>query len=160
MLKIVIKETSYMFSSFNWWYDFFFYFRTMILHWHVLLLLHTVWFSLYSVHSLLWWVQHYINNKIEFHHHKMIIEWITKQWNIHDLFLFAQFLRPSAAGSGIPEVTGFLNGTMVRHIFNVKTLAVKFFSCVAAVGCGLPVGPEGPMIHMGYTIDTVPATLF
>lgn len=62
------------------------------------------------------------------------------------------FLRPSAAGSGIPEVTGFLNGTMVRHIFNVKTLAVKFFSCVAAVGCGLPVGPEGPMIHMGALV--------
>ncbi|XP_022340708.1 chloride channel protein C-like isoform X1 [Crassostrea virginica] len=62
------------------------------------------------------------------------------------------FLRPSAGGSGIPEVTGFLNGTMVRHIFNVKTLAVKFFSCVAAVGCGLPVGPEGPMIHMGALV--------
>ncbi|XP_021349957.1 chloride channel protein C-like isoform X2 [Mizuhopecten yessoensis] len=62
------------------------------------------------------------------------------------------FLRPSASGSGIPEVTGFLNGTQIRHIFNVKTLLVKFFSCVAAVGCGLPVGPEGPMIHMGALV--------
>jgi len=60
-----------------------------------------------------------------------------------------QFLRPDAAGSGIPEVTSFLNGTHVRHIFNIKTLVVKFLSCMAAVGCGLPVGPEGPMIHMG-----------
>ncbi|XP_071176665.1 chloride channel protein C-like isoform X2 [Mytilus edulis] len=62
------------------------------------------------------------------------------------------FLRPSASGSGIPEVSGFLNGTHLRHIFNIKTLAVKFFSCVAAVGCGLPVGPEGPMIHMGALV--------
>jgi chloride channel 7 len=60
-----------------------------------------------------------------------------------------QFLRPSAAGSGIPELIGFLNGTIVRHIFNVKTMAVKFFSCVFAVASGLPVGPEGPMIHLG-----------
>ncbi|KAJ8303302.1 hypothetical protein KUTeg_019698 [Tegillarca granosa] len=62
------------------------------------------------------------------------------------------FWRPVAGGSGIPEVTGFLNGTNVRHIFNIQTLVVKFFSCVAAVGCGFPVGPEGPMIHMGALI--------
>jgi chloride channel 7 len=43
----------------------------------------------------------------------------------------------------------FLNGTVVRHIFNVKTLIIKFLSCVCAVAAGLPVGPEGPMIHMG-----------
>ncbi|XP_022108381.1 chloride channel protein C-like isoform X2 [Acanthaster planci] len=61
-------------------------------------------------------------------------------------------LRPSAAGSGLPELIGFLNGTLVRHIFNVKTLAVKFASCICAVSSGLPVGPEGPMIHMGSLI--------
>ena len=61
-------------------------------------------------------------------------------------------LRPSAAGSGLPELIGFLNGTVVRHIFNIKTLVVKFFSCVLAVGGGFPVGPEGPMIHMGSLV--------
>jgi chloride channel 7 len=58
--------------------------------------------------------------------------------------------RPAAAASGLPELIGFLNGTIVRHIFNVKTFLAKFFSCLAAVASGLPVGPEGPMIHMGY----------
>ena len=29
-------------------------------------------------------------------------------------------------------------------------MVVKFFSCVCAVASGLPVGPEGPMIHLGY----------
>ncbi|XP_071958229.1 chloride channel protein C-like isoform X2 [Antedon mediterranea] len=62
------------------------------------------------------------------------------------------FLRPSAAGSGMPELIGFLNGTLVRNIFNVKTLVVKFLSCLCAVSSGLPVGPEGPMIHMGSLI--------
>ena len=61
-------------------------------------------------------------------------------------------MRPSAAGSGMPELIGFLNGALIRHIFNVKTLAAKFFSCAFAVGGGLPVGPEGPMIHMGALV--------
>ncbi|XP_046549442.1 chloride channel protein B-like [Haliotis rubra] len=62
------------------------------------------------------------------------------------------FWRPSAGGSGIPEVTGFLNGTNIRHIFNLQTMIVKFLSCVAAIGCGMPVGPEGPMIHLGALV--------
>ncbi|KAK3764217.1 hypothetical protein RRG08_044143 [Elysia crispata] len=57
--------------------------------------------------------------------------------------------RPSAGGSGLPEVTGFLNGTQVKKIFSIKTLVAKFVSCTAAIGCGMPIGPEGPMIHMG-----------
>lgn len=62
------------------------------------------------------------------------------------------FLRSSAGGSGIPEVTGFLNGTLVRHVFNIKTMFVKFISCTLAVGGGMPVGPEGPMIHLGALV--------
>ncbi|XP_035227060.1 chloride channel protein D-like isoform X2 [Stegodyphus dumicola] len=61
-------------------------------------------------------------------------------------------LRPSAGGSGLPEIIAYLNGTIVRHIFNVKTLGVKFLSCVFAVASGMPVGPEGPMVHLGSLI--------
>lgn len=38
------------------------------------------------------------------------------------------------------------------QIFNVQTLLVKFASCATAVGSGLPVGPEGPMVHIGAMI--------
>lgn len=38
------------------------------------------------------------------------------------------------------------------QVFNVQTLIVKFASCVLAVGSGLPVGPEGPMVHIGAMI--------
>ncbi|XP_059079772.1 chloride channel protein C-like [Tigriopus californicus] len=62
------------------------------------------------------------------------------------------YIRPSAESSGMPELIGFLNGTLIRHIFNLKTLVVKFLSCAFAVASGMPVGPEGPMIHMGALI--------
>ena len=58
-------------------------------------------------------------------------------------------ISPSAAGSGTPELISFLNGTMIPQLFNIKTFLVKFASCALAVGAGLPVGPEGPMIHLG-----------
>ena len=60
-----------------------------------------------------------------------------------------QFICQEAGGSGIPEVIGFLNGTVMRHVLNLPAICVKFFSCSCAVGAGLPVGPEGPMIHIG-----------
>jgi chloride channel 7 len=36
--------------------------------------------------------------------------------------------------------------------FQVQTLIVKFLSCAFAVGCGMPVGYEGPMIHLGSLV--------
>eukprot|EP01065_Artemidia_motanka_P008666 TRINITY_DN14364_c0_g1_i1.p1 TRINITY_DN14364_c0_g1~~TRINITY_DN14364_c0_g1_i1.p1 ORF type:complete len:991 (+),score=152.67 TRINITY_DN14364_c0_g1_i1:47-2974(+) len=59
---------------------------------------------------------------------------------------------PSSAGSGVPEVMAHLNGVRMRGNMNLKTLVAKWFGCALAVGCGLPVGPEGPMIHMGAIV--------
>ena len=47
------------------------------------------------------------------------------------------YFRPSAGGSGIPELIAFLNGTSIRHIYNVRTLLAKFASCAFAVSSGL-----------------------
>ncbi|XP_064610554.1 chloride channel protein C-like [Liolophura sinensis] len=87
---------------------------------------------------------------------RLVVAWI---WSLGYTLLFVMagtasvvLLRPSAGGSGIPEVIGFLNGTVIRHIFNVKTMVIKFLSCVCAVGSGMPVGPEGPMIHLGSLV--------
>ena len=34
----------------------------------------------------------------------------------------------------------------------MRTLGVKFLSCCLAVASGLPVGPEGPMVHIGAAV--------
>ncbi|XP_013401689.1 chloride channel protein B [Lingula anatina] len=65
---------------------------------------------------------------------------------------FTAFVWTPAVGSGIPEIIGFLNGTVVRHALNLRTFIFKFISCTCAVGAGLPLGPEGPMIHIGAII--------
>lgn len=62
------------------------------------------------------------------------------------------FKAPEANGSGIPEVMAYLNGCMVPKVFNIFTVIVKFFSCGLAVASGLPVGPEGPLIHIGAAL--------
>lgn len=59
------------------------------------------------------------------------------------------FIEPAAGGGGIPDVMAYLNGVHMRRAMNVKTFVVKVISCVCAVGSGLPVGLEAPLIHLG-----------
>jgi hypothetical protein len=59
---------------------------------------------------------------------------------------------PAASGSGVPEVMAYLNGILLPRVFNVYTIVGKFVSCGLAVASGLPVGPEGPMIHIGAAL--------
>lgn len=92
------------------------------------------------------------------HEHGLMTVWL---WVVGFSVIFAAFssasvafIYPPSGGSGIPEVIGFLNGTVMRHVLNLPAFCVKFVSCVCAVGAGLPVGPEGPMIHMGSIVGT------
>ncbi|KAM9387411.1 chloride channel protein C-like [Phaethornis superciliosus] len=59
------------------------------------------------------------------------------------------FFCPSGSPFGLPEIIGYLNGTSIQHLFNIKTFLGTFVSCVLAVASGLFCGPEGPMIHLG-----------
>lgn len=59
------------------------------------------------------------------------------------------FIVPNAAGSGIPEIKAFLNGVGIRQYVRVKVLIVKAIGVCFSVASGLPVGKEGPMIHIG-----------
>ncbi|EFA81710.1 chloride channel protein [Heterostelium album PN500] len=66
--------------------------------------------------------------------------------------LLAVYYEPTAAGSGIPEVKGYLNGTKIPHVLKFKTLWTKLSSMIFAVSSGLQVGAEGPMIHIGAIV--------
>ena len=62
------------------------------------------------------------------------------------------FIEPKASGSGLPEVMAYLNGVQLSRTFSLRVMGVKFLSCLLAVSSGLPVGPEGPMIHLGSMV--------
>ena len=89
----------------------------------------------------------------------LLLSWLTASAYSLAFVLLSTALvvlgRPSAAGSGTPELISFLNGTMIKQFFNLETFLVKFGSCALAVGAGLPVGPEGPMIHLGSLIGAL-----
>ena len=61
------------------------------------------------------------------------------------VILFAK----EAAGSGIPEVMGYLNGVHIRKLLRLRTLLAKIWGTVMIVSSGFAVGPEGPLVHTG-----------
>lgn len=62
---------------------------------------------------------------------------------------------PAAAGSGIPEIKGYLNGIDVHGILLFRTLVGKIFGSIGSVGGGLALGKEGPLVHTGACIASL-----
>ena len=64
-------------------------------------------------------------------------------------------LAPSAAGSGLPQVKSNLNGADIPGFFGWKTLLAKTIGITLVVSTGLPLGKEGPMVHIGAMVASV-----
>lgn len=64
------------------------------------------------------------------------------------------YTAPEAAGSGIPEVMGYLNGVHVPKILRLRTLVVKVVSSILMAGSGLALGVLGPLVHCGAIIGS------
>ncbi|XP_051129565.1 chloride channel protein CLC-d [Andrographis paniculata] len=69
-------------------------------------------------------------------------------------YIITQF-APAAAGSGIPEIKGYLNGIDTHGILLFRTLVGKIFGSIGSVGGGLALGKEGPLVHIGACIASL-----
>ncbi|XXQ35467.1 Chloride channel protein [Plasmodiophora brassicae] len=63
--------------------------------------------------------------------------------------LVVALYEPIAGGSGIPEIKCILNGLKIPRAVRFRTLFAKAIGITGAVSAGLPIGREGPMIHIG-----------
>ncbi|XP_064385075.1 chloride channel protein 2-like [Halichondria panicea] len=63
-----------------------------------------------------------------------------------------QAISTHAIGSGIPEMKTILRGIRIPGYLNIKTFISKSIGLTAAVGAGLPIGKEGPFVHLACII--------
>lgn len=57
-------------------------------------------------------------------------------------------VSPQAIGSGIPEMKTILRGVTLKEYLTFPTLVSKLFGLTATLGSGMPLGKEGPFIHI------------
>uniref|UniRef100_A0A7N5ZXD0 Chloride channel protein n=1 Tax=Anabas testudineus TaxID=64144 RepID=A0A7N5ZXD0_ANATE len=62
--------------------------------------------------------------------------------------LFCHLVSPQAIGSGIPELKTILRGVVLKEYLTFKAFIAKVIGLTAGLGSGMPVGKEGPFVHI------------
>ncbi|XP_003371872.1 putative CBS domain pair [Trichinella spiralis] len=74
--------------------------------------------------------------------------------------IISQKISPYAAGSGISEIKTILRGVVLKEYLTLKTLISKLIGLTIVLPSGLPIGKEGPFVHIGGIIATLWCKLF
>eukprot|EP00063_Salmo_salar_P058071 XP_014032906.1 PREDICTED: chloride channel protein 1-like isoform X2 [Salmo salar] len=61
---------------------------------------------------------------------------------------FCHLVAPQAIGSGIPELKTILRGVVLKEYLTLKAFTAKVIGLTAGLGSGMPVGKEGPFVHI------------
>ncbi|XP_041038390.1 chloride channel protein-like [Carcharodon carcharias] len=62
--------------------------------------------------------------------------------------VLCQALSPQAVGSGIPELKTIIRGAVLQEYLTFRTFIAKVLGLTAVLSSGLPVGKEGPFVHI------------
>ena len=65
------------------------------------------------------------------------------------------YYGPGAAGSGVAEIIGYLNGINYPNFISIPTLVTKVIGVTLAVCGKLCIGKEGPLAHIGAIIGLI-----
>ncbi|ODN02440.1 Chloride channel protein 2 [Orchesella cincta] len=64
-------------------------------------------------------------------------------------------IAPQAIGSGIPEMKTILRGVTLKEYLTFRTLFAKVIGLTASLGSGMPLGKEGPFVHIASIVATL-----
>jgi len=68
---------------------------------------------------------------------------------------FVHVVAPQAIGSGIPEMKTILRGVVLKEYLTFRTLVAKVVGLTATLGSGMPLGKEGPFVHIASIVATL-----
>ncbi|GMT14339.1 hypothetical protein PFISCL1PPCAC_5636 [Pristionchus fissidentatus] len=63
-----------------------------------------------------------------------------------------RIIAPQAIGSGIPEIKTIFRGVILKEYLTMRTMLAKFIGLTLTIGTGLPLGKEGPLVHMSSVV--------
>ncbi|EJD74333.1 voltage gated chloride channel family protein [Loa loa] len=69
--------------------------------------------------------------------------------------LICHCFAKQAIGSGIPELKVIMCGFKMKNYLSLQTMIGKIFGLTLALGSGLPVGKEGPFVHIGAIVASL-----
>ncbi len=67
----------------------------------------------------------------------------------------ANLVTLTASGSGIPRMKAVLTGQHIHHFLSLRTLLAKSAGLVLVYASGIPIGREGPYVHLACCITTL-----